>query len=106
MVVKTIAEIQADYPTPCTKDDDDGVSWRYCVGGAICLAHGFLTDTAGHRMHFPEEDELATVFEHVNPALEATRAYTLALMVINANDTGLFDEAWRLAETALTGIAG
>jgi hypothetical protein len=99
---KNVADIQADYPTPCTTADDDGVSWQYCVGGALCLAHGFLTDSAGNRMHFPEETELAAVFERLNPALDGISAYHFAQQLIIANDTGDFERAWDIAETALT----
>jgi hypothetical protein len=100
MLAKSIAEIQAAYPIPCTTSDDRGTGQDYCVGGAICCAHGFDTDTAGRPMHFPGECDLAAVFERLNPGLEASAAFHVATQLICANDQGHFAQAWAIAAAA------
>ena len=70
-------------------------SGGYCVGGAICLAHGL-------EMYFPNEMDLRQVLQQVNPALDTTTACQYSKLIISYNDRGEFEKAWGVAEQALT----
>jgi len=70
-------------------------SQGYCVGGAICLAHGV-------EMYFPNNENLARVLQMLNPALDATAAYRYGSLILMYNDRGDFKTAWEAAAYALT----
>ena len=95
----SIATIRAQYPTPETANpygpNRDG---DYCVGGALALAfYGLEPDTP----RFPEEDAIAEVLQALNPAIADTLALEYADALVDANDAGDFEEAWRVAGKAL-----
>lgn len=52
-----LAEIRRVFPRPISKHDDTGGTAAYGVGGALCLSHGFLEDSEGMTLHFPDEDQ-------------------------------------------------
>ena len=98
--MKTMQEIQTQYPTPVT----DGQAAElergtcYCVGGAAMLAHGIPT------CGFPEEQELAEALVEINPALPRQPidvAYSYASAIIYENDYGRFATAWEALAEAL-----
>ena len=89
----SVTKIREAYRNPCR------VCFRgsggYCVGGAICLAHGL-------EIYFPDKTELTQVLQKLNPALDATTAYQYGNLIISYNDRGDFKTAWEAAEQALT----
>ena len=93
MAARSVAQIREEYRNPCR------VCLRgsrgYCVGGAICLAHGL-------ELYFPNNEDLARVVQQLNPALDATAAYKYASLTLMHNDRGDFKTAWEVAEDALT----
>lgn len=102
MFAKSISEIRDEYPHPSRKADDSGANDRYCVGGAVCMAHGLWQDDAATETNFPNEDTLCTALQDLNRGIDSTTAYNLAVEIIDANDSGEFDRAWELAEYALS----
>jgi hypothetical protein len=101
MEPKPIYEIREEYPHPKRQADDTCMPDDYCVGGAICLAHGFENTTDGLTINFPDEAELAAVLELLNPGIDTITAWNLAVRIIEKNDQGSFEDAWDTAETAL-----
>ena len=89
----SVTQIREEYWNPCR------VCLRgtqgYCVGGAICLAHGL-------DIYFPNNAELERVLQKLNPALDPTTACQLGNLIIMYNDRGDFEAAWKAAEYALT----
>jgi hypothetical protein len=89
----SVTEIREAYWNPCR------ICFRgsqgYCVGGAICLAHGL-------EMYFPDETYLEQVLHKLNPALDTTTAHQYSKLIIMYNDRGEFEKAWGVAEQALT----
>jgi len=98
-LVFTMAEIRAAYPNPTTNPN----AWSdtcYCVGGALCLY------TAEDRndplpVRFPMEEYLGHVLWTVNPLLEKSLANWYARRIVAHNDSGAFEWAWNLLESAL-----
>lgn len=99
-MIPTIAELQAQFPTPRIDTDDDFTLDSYCVGGALCqwvyLENG---------SNFPDEVELSGALRAANPALDRPDALDYALAIIAANDGGDFPCAWATLARALTAKA-
>jgi hypothetical protein len=93
MVTRSVANIRKEYSHPCRVCLRG--SQGYCVGGAICLAHGL-------DMHFPDNADLARVLQKLNPALDMTTACRCSSLILMYNDRGDFKTAWEVAEYALT----
>ena len=93
MDTRSVAQIQAEYAHPCLVCLRGSAG--YCVGGAICLAHGV-------ERYFPDTTELTHVLQTLNPTLDPTTACRYASLIIMYNDRGDFKTAWAAAEQAFT----
>ncbi len=82
----SIGDIRKKYP-------DAGI--KYCVGGAIC---NYIEPGISW---FPGAPALAEFMMCENEALNFGVAYKLAQAIIEANDAGLIEHAWSIAERAL-----
>ncbi len=95
--MKTVAEIRRQFPNPTrAPEQHQNRIGRYCVGGAFLLSLGgdILTDA------FPGQSQLAREF--LRQGLCGGRdAYTIAYLLIHANDNGNFERAWELLEEVL-----
>lgn len=67
----------------------------YCVGGALCLYLGVFT-------RWPDTWLLAETLIKANAELNDKRALSFANDIIQLNDSGDFDHAWKRLEEALT----
>jgi len=98
--VLSITAIRNKYPAP---QPDGPATWAreadsapcYCVGGAIILAHGGAEA-------FPNTAYLANWLQALNPCLTHEQALWFAADIINSNDAQDVEQAWALAERALT----
>ena len=93
MTIRSVAQIRAVYSHPCRVFFGNGRG--YCVGGAICLAHGV-------ERYFPDQTELTRLLQRLNPALDMITACQYAGLIMSYNDRGDFKKAWEAAEEALT----
>lgn len=95
-----IDEIKTKYPSPQAACYDtipatSRSAGDYCVGGAICMTAGNMTQT------FPTTYILAIALRELNPALPSEHALAYAALIITNNDVENFDEAWEIARQAL-----
>ena len=88
-----VVRIRAEYAHPCRVCLRG--SLRYCVGGAICLAHGV-------EIYCPDKTELTQMLQKLKPTLDATTDYQYASLIMACNDRGDFKKAWEAAEQVLT----
>jgi hypothetical protein len=94
----TIDEIRAHYPDPIAAADYT-TGEGYCVGGALCRSAGW-----SDLQEFPMSGRIAEALRILNPFLnnQQSLAYHYARAIMTLNDTRRFDDAWTLAEEALT----
>src|ERR1043166_2129107 len=95
MVRKTIEEIRAEYPNPRSAFIG-GAMCDYCVGGAIILACQLGLE------RFPIKRVLAKYLQMLNPQLSDNEAMEYAYVITIVNDANDCDEAWTIANEALT----
>ena len=88
----SVTKIREAYWNPCRVCIRGSLG--YCIGGAICLAHGL-------EMYFPNETYLEQVLQKLNPALDTITACQYSKLIISYNDRGEFEKAWEVAEQAL-----
>lgn len=72
---------------------------RYCVGGALLLYAG---ECEPNLACFPSTQDLAAVLRDANPKLTGSWSNGYAVAIIEENDHGHYDEAWRILDNALT----
>jgi hypothetical protein len=107
-----IEEIKAKYPHPRAALSEHALAEDgsyptitmddYCVGGALCRA--LMADTPRYEssFHFPSSVTIARVLQEVNMTLDAVTGDRYACRIIESNDAGHFEDAWRQAEEALS----
>ena len=101
--IVTVGEIQAKFPEPSRGDefDKDGA---YCVGGAFLAYFGIQPTEAGIkggiRQWMPDAEELSDFFVQIL-GMDEEEAYEAAEDIIEANDSGNFEGAWRDLEEVL-----
>lgn len=89
-----VEALRINFPEP-------DIETNYCVGGALCISLGWEI------MTFPSTYALVRAaycqFDALPPAREDTDGYIwyLANHVLEANDKGDFEEAWRSLENLL-----
>jgi hypothetical protein len=112
MPILTIAQIRQQYPTPMREVDRQGKAPEqcYCVGGAIVQAFRNLVPLSYvDDWQFPGESALAEALIDINHELDAdevvdfheSQGMDFASGIIDYNEHGEFEDAWRLAEEAL-----
>lgn len=84
----------------------------YCVGGAFLLfrnsircekeLESALPSDELNRLRLPTRGRLAHAISKFNNKIPYFRAHYLAGAIIDANDTGRFNEAWNLLDFALS----
>jgi len=93
-VVISIAALRRQYPSPSISHPSQRAGY-YCVGGSLCLA---LNARASP---FPSDLELTRALRIVNPTLPKVMARRLAEAIIDQNDGGDFEAAYRALRRAL-----
>jgi hypothetical protein len=86
-----VSEIRARYPRPVTTRNSVD---SYCVGGAFCLS-------VGYRARFPRKEFLTMILPEANPHLSGLQALRFARLIVQANDAGDFEAAWKHLNAAL-----
>jgi hypothetical protein len=92
-----VAKIRGLYSKPQRSDlwKSNDERPAYCVGGALCIFRGI-------RASFPSIQVFASELCRANPNLTDSRvAEDFAEDIIDANDLGNFEGAWRLLAEAL-----
>lgn len=96
----SVTKIREAYPRPVKADDGpDG----YCVGGAFCKYLEFVNPDIpcyGHT-NFPWKNVLADYLLEANPKLENYNAARHASDIVEFNDDGNFELAWKRLDEAL-----
>jgi len=93
-LVISIAALRRQYPSPSISHPAQRAGC-YCVGGSLCLA---LNARASP---FPSDLELARALRIVNLTLPKVMARRLAEAIIDNNDGGDFEAAYRALRRAL-----
>jgi len=99
----SIAEIRRIYPSPIpwSDSDDDEMNGCYCVGGALVMFAELPLDEERFDLAFPAQQHIVMALQKINPDLPDDVALDLAGAIAYANDTGLIEKAWSLAEQGL-----
>ena len=92
--VISIVALRRQYPSPSISHPARPPG-TYCVGGSVCLS---LNPRA---RPFPSDLELARALRIVNPTLPKVMARRLAEAIIDNNDGGDFEAAYRALRRAL-----
>ena len=78
----------------------DGIACsHYCVAGALLDVLGWEPDSEAL---FPDSGLVAEYLQHCLDLPEQT-ALTTARLIIDANDSGQFEDAWELVDQAMAG---
>lgn len=99
MIKITADEVQFRYPNPMRSGADRWIKEDgYCVLGALSLTL-YELGVLDHSCRFPIR--AAKYLQKANPALTISDATMFAQGIMEANDSGNFDEAWLRLREAL-----
>lgn len=104
----TLAQyIRAQFPHPVSGRNPANTnnSTCYCVGGALYLyKHRMQLGADVHDwQRFPDGREITSIIGDYQPSLPMSTKLDLASAIIQYNDAGDFEKAWRILERALAG---
>lgn len=103
----TLAQyIRSQFPSPVSGRNPANTDNPacYCVGGSLIMyKRRMVPYNSWESMRFPSGAAITMVLREYQPFLMPGRLAEYAAEIIQANDDGNFDTAWRVLERALAG---